>query len=477
MNAQRHVIKRLTVEISSAKKANARQLQELISRLFQQQLPPVLDRCLSKAGDPDCLHRIDYVELDLGELDGNYLEAELLEKIDAALEQALHEQLNHSPSQPQNNSLLSHLELFEHFVRKGSLPWWADSSQRNTPEKSLAALLSSNATALKHLLARLIQDPRCLQRLISYFDDSQLVAMMALLTANKDLTASLLQTLSAVYAPLHQHSGIPVSQLRAALWQSLLQIAITANPVILHHAEFLTAVTLSWARLKNLPHKTIADCLQQLLSNNTVMDNPWLQTLRRPAPAQQSLLSTNLQERTIIETSKAKPAFSDTDSLYINNAGLCILWPYLSSFFERLELLQNNRFRNQEAKQCAVSLLHYLVFEELDPPEYLLPFNKLLCAMAIDDVFDLSTPLTAAQIAACDELLAAVIGNAPILNNMSLNGFRGSFLLRQGSISASEGCWLLRVEQETYDLVLDRFPWTWQWFKLPWMEHPLRVEW
>jgi len=60
---------------------------------------------------------------------------------------------------------------------------------------------------------------------------------------------------------------------------------------------------------------------------------------------------------------------------------------------------------------------------------------------------------------------------------MSINGFRGSFLLRQGSISAGEGSWLLRVERETYDLVLERFPWSWQWLKLPWMEYPVRVEW
>jgi hypothetical protein len=183
------------------------------------------------------------------------------------------------------------------------------------------------------------------------------------------------------------------------------------------------------------------------------------------------------EDQASFESISARSTFSDTDALYINNAGLCMLWPFLVSFFERLELVQNGRFHNQAAKQCAASLLHYLSTEELNPPEYLLPFNKLLCAMEIDEVFDLATPLTIAQIEACDELLGAVIDNAPILNNMTVNGFRGSFLLRRGSLSASAGGWLLRVERETYDLVLERFPWSWQWFKLPWMEHPIRVEW
>jgi hypothetical protein len=594
MGTQRHVIKRQTVEITLAKKENAWQLQQALSRIFQQQLPPLLDRCLSEAGSPDCLHRIDRLELDLGELDSNRLEADILEKMDAALRQALSEQIGDALSPPvaeqASEPMLAHVELFEHFVREGYLPWWADSSQRQLPEKSFAVLLNSAPDALKRLLSGLIHEPRCLQRLISYFDDKRLVAMMALLTeAPKDSAASLVQTLTAVQAPLHQRSRMPASGLRTTLWQSLLQVAVAGEPVIFSHAEFLTAVIVRWAKLQGLPDKTLVGCLQQLLSSQVAINNEWLQTLapadhisatlaeedageshaaagklrpmqpkagiavpayrhvshaisrrhatlnkpmatqpertdesssgvavtypaiyrHRPVLAAISnrygilkkicgayaehvqktiaggiaadhskLNRPNASENQAgIEATNGRTAFSDTDALYINNAGLCILWPFLVSFFERLELVQNGHFHNQAAKQCAVSLLHYLSTEDVEPPEYLLPFNKLLCAMDIDEVFDLATPLTTEQIEACDVLIGAVIDNAPILNNMSANGFRGSFLLRQGSLSVNGGSWLLRVERETYDLVLERFPWTWQWIKLPWMEYPLRVEW
>ena len=60
---------------------------------------------------------------------------------------------------------------------------------------------------------------------------------------------------------------------------------------------------------------------------------------------------------------------------------------------------------------------------------------------------------------------------------MSIAGFRGTFLLRQGILGQRDGAWLLRVERETYDIVLERFPWSVDWVKLPWMEAPLRVEW
>ena len=199
--------------------------------------------------------------------------------------------------------------------------------------------------------------------------------------------------------------------------------------------------------------------------------------VRSSLPDRLSAKNDSPEDQADLEKPGTRSAFSDTEALYINNAGLCLLWPFLVSFFERLELVQNGHFNSQAAKQCAVSLLHYLGTEELNPPEYLLPFNKLLCAMEIDEVFDLKTPLTAVRTQACDELLGAVIDHAPILNNMSINGFRGSFLLRRGILSAGEGSWILRVERETFDIVLERFPWSWQWFKLPWMEYPIRVEW
>ncbi|MGZ8157291.1 MAG: contractile injection system tape measure protein [Methylobacter sp.] len=685
MSQQRHVIKRQTVEITLAKKEDAWPIQQTLSRIFQQHFPAILDRCLSEFSHPDCLQRIDRLELDLGELDASRLEAEILDSIEVTLRQALHEFITPpqfpSTVKQQADPMQAHLELFEHFVREGCLPWWADSTQSHMPEKSFTALQNNDPQTLTYLLIKLIQEPRCLQRLINYFGDGYLVTMTVLITAaSKELATSLLQTLQAVQASLHQFSGVPVLRLRATLWQSLLQVAIAGEPPVFRHAEFLTAVTARWARLQGISHKALVSCIQQLSASSSAINNPWLQAIKpgtqtdqrfatfaakviskrykvlkkqhteqaqlanelssaikpaekvnepishdsgvdlssvklspegqiwsriertqssgqnsqetldlvttarmqevkqskvqlprenknkekiqsspfdaaqgrllpkregsrfpkstalishehqpapaiiskryallkkwfnlhlrqppkppsepvaedmnvapsHPQPARKIVESQRLNkpsakqniflddQTTGMEPTDDKQTLNDTDALYINNAGLCILWPFLVPFFERLELVEDGRFHSLAAKQCAVSLLHYLATEELKPPEYWLPFNKLLCGISIDEVFDCATLLTTTQIEACDELLSAVINNAPILNNISLNGFRGSFLLRHGVLSAGPGSWLLRVERETYDLVLDRFPWSWQWLKLPWMEYPLRVEW
>lgn len=176
-------------------------------------------------------------------------------------------------------------------------------------------------------------------------------------------------------------------------------------------------------------------------------------------------------------TPKWRDTFSDTDALYVANAGMVILWPFLENFFLYLNLFAASQFLGRAHLQRAVGLLQFLVTEDTNPAEHLLPLNKVICGMGISEVFEFGPPITEAEKEECSRLLEAAIGRAPVLNNMSIAGFRGSFLIRNAVLSTRDGAWLLRVERETYDIVLDRFPWTWNWIKLPWMQVPVRVEW
>ena len=176
-------------------------------------------------------------------------------------------------------------------------------------------------------------------------------------------------------------------------------------------------------------------------------------------------------------------SFSEVDAFYIDNAGLVILWPFLSHFFQHLGLMEQNpedhtpRFMDEAARQRAIGLLQYLAGADELPQEPQLPLNKVLCGTAVESVFDFGDVIRAAEIDECEALLSAVIQRAPILKNMSHAGLRSSFLLRQGQLSVLDERWLLRVERETHDIVLDRFPWGFNIVKLPWMETLLQVEW
>lgn len=166
------------------------------------------------------------------------------------------------------------------------------------------------------------------------------------------------------------------------------------------------------------------------------------------------------------------------DDYPIANAGLVILWPFLGHFFARLNLLDEKRnFIHPESRLRAAGLLQVLATREPNPPEYLLPLNKILTGLPLEKPFEFGLPLREEEATECETLLEAVIAQAPILREMSPDGLRGTFLLRTGLLGSRDGAWLLRVERQTYDIILDRFPWNWEWVKLPWMDTPLRVEW
>ncbi len=170
-------------------------------------------------------------------------------------------------------------------------------------------------------------------------------------------------------------------------------------------------------------------------------------------------------------------ALARLDELYIDDAGLVILWPFLERLFTRLDLLEKRFFRDEAAQTQAIALLAYLAHEDPEPPEHRLAFAKLLCGRPPEHPCPLDAPLAHELRDECDTLLAAVIDHAPVLDAMPISRFRASFLQRAGGLAVRTGSWLLAVERQPWDVILDRFSWSWAWIKLPWMPEPVTVEW
>ncbi|NET44181.1 contractile injection system tape measure protein [Okeania sp. SIO2B3] len=169
--------------------------------------------------------------------------------------------------------------------------------------------------------------------------------------------------------------------------------------------------------------------------------------------------------------------FSDSDEIYIRNAGLIFLWPFLKRFLLKIGLVQENLFINITSAERAAILLQYIVDNSIEIPEYILPLNKILCGIDLLEPIDTNLEITKQEITECENLLSAVIQNWSILKNTSIEGFRKAFLQRKGILKIRDGSYLLQVERETYDILLDRIPWSIQVVKLPWMNNILYVEW
>jgi hypothetical protein len=169
----------------------------------------------------------------------------------------------------------------------------------------------------------------------------------------------------------------------------------------------------------------------------------------------------------------------DEDSSTVTTAGLCLIWPFLPRLFARLKFLNDGEtaFTGEAERHRAVLLLHHVATGERDAADFALALPKVLCGLPPQAPHHGLEPITYAEAGEARQLLEAVIAHADCLGDISPDGFRGSFLNRDGILSTRDGAWLLRVERQTADVLLDRLPWTTQWVRQPWMQAAMRVEW
>jgi len=165
------------------------------------------------------------------------------------------------------------------------------------------------------------------------------------------------------------------------------------------------------------------------------------------------------------------------EDIYISNAGIVLLAPYLPRLFDMLGLTEDSTFKDRDAAERGVHILQFLVNESLSSPEYLLVLNKLLCGVKTVRPIRRGIELGADEVEQLDGLLLGVIQNWRSLGNTSITGLRESFLQRNGRLQLREGAWHLSVEAKSFDMLLDQIPWSYSTIKFPWIDRVIYVEW
>ncbi|UII31364.1 hypothetical protein LVD17_24020 [Fulvivirga ulvae] len=229
------------------------------------------------------------------------------------------------------------------------------------------------------------------------------------------------------------------------------------------------------ARIENI------DTLLHELKNHAPKLKAITEASLRPLAKQLNQIESTLKQMQAISTPRVIEAmqseFEDTDFIAINNAGLVLLWPFLQRFFENLGLLTDKEFHNAEARNKAACVLQHLV-EAADEElfEGQLPLNKVLCGIPLDEPVE-PVQLTEDDKEMAEGLLQAVIARGPYWKNLTPAGLRVSYIHREGLLKSRDGHWLLQVSKQTYDITLEKLPWSFNAVKLPWMNEVLIVEW
>ncbi|WP_437901463.1 contractile injection system tape measure protein [Sorangium sp. So ce124] len=509
MTAPRHRIRRQVLEVTVHDRDAAWRLQAELGRVQARRLEAVIDRCCTELDAPGRLQRVARLEVDLGRIDPDHLERDLVDKLGPLLREALAARLREADEEPAlrggDPEVISRLELVASFARTGAVPWWADSARPRLVDETLALLLQRAARPLAALIRALEPQRGALMRIVRHSRDAQLWALFDALAASSQADLPSMPVELGALLRAHGPSSAPVAGatpdgFRACVWTGALRAACIDEGPSDGRVGFWRGALARIALEAGVPLGALLSGLHASLGPSpSAWPGALAEVGQSPGAAVSSAVGQRpgaVEERPVRgarggdpssdpraaaadEALSVDPAHgdADADAVYVDNAGLVVLWPFLGHLFERLGLLADKQLKDRRALHRAAGLLQHLCTGDLEPAEYQLPLARVLSGMPMTEVFDFGPLVAEAEAEECVHLLTAAIASAPILGEMSIAGFRGSFLMRKGALSARDDAWLLRVERASHDVVLDRFPWGVSWVLLPWMAAPLCVEW
>jgi|GEM_PF-1654636 len=167
----------------------------------------------------------------------------------------------------------------------------------------------------------------------------------------------------------------------------------------------------------------------------------------------------------------------DLISISVPNAGLVLCGAFLRLLFEKLELLNGAEFRSETERQKAITCLQYLATGGAIRDENDLALNKVLCGYPLNEPVETIPELTESETAMINGLINAMISYWSAIGQSSIDGFRGNWLVRNGTLTEKEDHWELIVEKRAYDVLLNQAPFSYSIIKFPWMNKPIYVTW
>ncbi len=165
-----------------------------------------------------------------------------------------------------------------------------------------------------------------------------------------------------------------------------------------------------------------------------------------------------------------------TNEIFIGNAGLVLVHPYLAFLFEHSGLMKDGKFLDPESALRAIAMLHYAStgLEAFKEEDHVL--NKVLCGVNVQEN-SIQAELTGTEKEMINSMLRAFAEHWSVIKNSTEDDVRGNWLIREGKLSETEECWELTVKRQPYDLLMDSLPFTLSPIKYPWMKKMIMIQW
>lgn len=528
------LIRKQKITLRTANEQQALRMRMLMNDVLQQKLTAVLESVFEPSASAMLYVNIDKISIDVGQLQETGFEKNFTKLVETKLTQELRRLLEvymdpvHTQAQQPNdfyegsgggapflqlNPKADHeLNALVYFLEQGIYPWWYPRADQKTPAQLLKICLDTDVSALLLQLISLKKrrSPESLDRIVlrlfTFLTPSAYMqftnGLMELyhqpaLSNNTEVIVKNADQLSAAFS-------LTLSAFHTRLFGFILRNneSDTENFLLNFFRKLISDQQLSlneWIRKQQAMSLVpeINDLINQIINEYEKVGRPKQKGAENHLPTDDDrvvekgvkngfpsgVVNGNEQGELISRTESKHSGKSYENEIieqgiYIGNAGLLLLHPFLSYFFADANLLTSSHQFISEKAQCkAAVLLYYLQSGETEYKEWDMAFNKLLCGLNQQTVLPAGITLSAADMENSEILLKAVVQHWEALKGSGIAALRNTFLLREGKISRKDDHWLIQVERTGADVLLDRLPWGLSTVKLPWLDQLIFTEW
>lgn len=473
----RSLIQKATLDLHYSGSADGFAIQREIGEWCTVEFGKGLEEILDKMDTGTTIKKIDRIELEIDLGSAKDWLSQLRREIATQLQQKLSSLIVEENSEVKEQTMSRHFfEVFIYFLQKGYLPWW--SSIRNRKEFStslLSAIQNGISNDMKSHLLEMVSETAVSERLVDQLNDHEWIQFIAeFYTGQKSeiqvLFKDVLILLNVIPEP--ERKSVKAS-FKKWMWEhaadtnpkkALQEVAIRVTKEVFNISDEDGRITFKMVQ----PASVIMDeAIERIEKEEEPIVKP-AREKNNDQSIEENKTSNKKQEKR--ETEKAPL----TEGIYIGNAGLVIVSPFLPAFFKKLKIADDDKILDEV---LAVNLVAYLATGTMYAAEFELVFPKVLCGIDPSTPISTMVAFTDEQKNEARELMLSAIEYWTVLRDTTPEGLRESFLQRNGKLSFREKEWILEVEQRPYDMLLQNLPWNISMIKLPWMERMLKTEW
>jgi hypothetical protein len=463
-----HIIQKQSIEINFDSMDDPAGLQNRVTEMFYEQFQPRMEVLLDEMFGKDQYASVEKLEIDCGVLNMENWEQEFAAQAMLKLKEGL-VQVNKKEIDVNGIEETTAVETFFFFLENGFLPW----NKRIESVAELEKLLKVDEKLIVRIKRLIRQKEKAAERVAYQFSVEFIAKILTAFIGNRKQETELLSAIIEKINDLQSRKNNQERIDRQLVDAAILKVLASED----HENRELQLFTYLLSKVET------NDDLKSEISEI-------IQKLRVPLEIQRSAMEENLPESEIVKSQvieSGKPDIRNqkhitentqpSDTIYITNAGLILLHPFLPALFGNLKLVEENAWKDTASKQKAALAMEFLVTGKDETEEFDLVLNKILCGIENDEIVPTAIKLNEETKTECENLLKSVITHWDVLKNTSIDGLREAFMQRNGKLSVVDDGWLMQVEQKSIDVLLNHLPWGIGIIKLPWMNEMLYVEW